>query len=142
MGQYSVRDLSVSGEIDRIKKDLQQIKSSQGVGSDIINPKQNSTSSAADLTLPDYYANLSIEFTAEHQKNPNGVIICKVYRGSIGTPAATGTFEITSQDTDFTRDDGKISWLLNVYNEAAGTLYLKTYVLASDTGTVVTGAPY
>ena len=115
---YSVREISLVNEIDRIEKDMQQLKAAQYQGFDIAAIKESSTASSYDFlisgagSLVRYFV-----FTADKQDAVSGSFIAHVNKGNLSTIATDADFDFTLQDlTHYQSDSRKVVCMSNIYN--------------------------
>lgn len=130
-------DQDFVAEVQRLDKEITDIKNKQFMGFDITTIKRNETANASDKTVAGSGSGvMSVEFTADHEQYPAAQIRFSVYRTSIGNLADPTSYSLLIQDATFDAV-GQNSFVVNIDNFIAGNLILKAYVLSTDTGEVV-----
>lgn len=126
-------------EIKTLERDLFELKTRQFMGYDVVKLKTSVTANASDKTVAGSSTDaITVDFTSDTQDRPSGSIRFDVWRGTIGTHAAAGSFELFVQDTTFaSTPDNELEWFVNIQNNDVGNLIVKAYVIASDSGEVV-----
>lgn len=107
------------------------------MGYDITTIKRNQTANVTDVSVAGSgFDVFEVDFTADNQEFPFSQVKFNVTRGDLVTLADPNSYDVFIQDTTFT-NVGENSFLINLFNNASGTIFVKAYVLSSDTGQVV-----
>jgi hypothetical protein len=136
---YSVREISLANEVDKLEKDLQQLKAAQYQGFDIGAIKETTLASTYDFSLASGASPLVryFKFTSDKQEGISGSFVVHVTKGGLVTPALDADFDFTLQDlTHYQTNPRVIEYMSNIYNLSASTLYYKIYFYGTDTGTI------
>jgi hypothetical protein len=143
MSGYAIRDVGIAGEIDRLAKDILELKNTQLYRSSSL--KTYASTSAAIESVPviqfGQYTNEGvykrITFTAANQKNPFGRLAIDIRKFDVNTPALNSdpprinTYNfIPTQE-----NDGKLQWIVDVSAPANYKFFVYYKVAASDYGT-------
>lgn len=124
-------------DIKQMGLDIDQLKQRQFMGFDVTTIQTNQTANVTDRTVPGSDGIVfDVDFTADNQQFPSSQVRFNVTRGNTTTLADPDSYDILIQDDTFT-SVGVSSFLINVFNNEAGTLYIKVYVLSTDVGEVV-----
>ena len=140
MAGYSVRDISLGREIDRIEKDLQQLKAAQNMGYDVNSIKETTLVTSYDFSIASGGSPLvkTFTFTSAKQDGVTGVFVAHVTIGGLTVPALDADFDFTLQDlTHYQSDPRVVRMMSNIYNNSGSTLYFKVYFYGTDVGTMV-----
>lgn len=139
MSSYNVRDINLGKEVDRLEKDIQQLKAAQLTGFDVNSIKESTTSSSYDVTIASGGSPVvkTWTFTSDRQEGVGGVFIAHVTKDGLVTPALDADFDFTIQDlTHYQSNPRVVRAMSNIYNNSSSTLYFKIYFYGTDTGTV------
>lgn len=139
MSTYSIREISLGREVDRIEKDLQQLKAAQFMGFDVNTIKESTTASSYDVMIASGGSPVvkTWTFTSDGQDGVGGVFIAHVTKGGLIVPAVDADFDFTLQDlTHYQSNPRVVQAMSNIYNLSGSTLYFKIYFYGTDTGTI------
>lgn len=144
-----VPELAFAEMFKTLRRDLEDIKTAQRIGRDIMRPKiverldGSGNPTVYDLvTSPDGFGtstNFTATLTAESQKEPWGTLFVKAYYGNTSTPVSAGQMSGNFYLSQGKTVEGKIGYrgFLGTANFGDTTLlYLKFYMYASDKGTL------
>lgn len=145
MAQYSVREIGLASEIDRLEKDLQQLKSGQFMGYDTTAIKESYTTASYDLTLPaNSQTTRYFYFLADQQPGITGIFVPHVTVNGLTTIATDADFDFTIQElTHFSSRPKMVKILSNIYNNNLSfAIYIKMYFYGTDTGQLIISDNY
>lgn len=145
MAQYSVREMSIANEIDRLEKDLQQLKSGQFMGFDTTSIKETITGASYDFTMAaNSYTTRYFYFLADTQPGVTGIFVPHVTVGGLTTIATDAEFDFTIQElTHFSSRPKMVKVLSNIYNNnMSSTLYFRMHFFGTDTGQIIVSDNY
>jgi hypothetical protein len=154
MGSYSIRDIGLVHLLDRAEKDMQQLKSTQFIGKQVLQTKttwsgelyQSSDGWGFPLGPPDpptfQYFYKMVTFKADNQTSPHGRLIFKIYEADkvtqITGSGKAGVFYYVFYVTDV--DDGLLKWQIDIRGPGSPKFYVKLGVAATDSGVITTEA--
>lgn len=154
MGSYSIRNVGVVNQLDRLEKDMQHMKSRQFVGKRTLATKVTKSQFYTSDVIYNFdgqpmgqgiYENL-ITFTAEQQLNPYGNLTIEIYdsAGSLqeqDPPEGEGPRVRSMHFLPGIVNDGKLYWDVDIAHittlGTTGTPFkVKFVVAATDAGTI------
>ena len=158
-----VPEMTFAEDFKQLRRDVEDIKSAQKVGRDILKPKiiqcldGSGNPTVYDLVataVPDGFGGYTVRkdfaarFAADHQSEPWATPLYKLMYGNPSVPATPGqTFGFSYPwIDDFDNVPGRVTYHgyfgNNNYADAT-SIYIKVYFYATDTGTLtVTAEPY
>lgn len=155
MGSYSIRDVGLVNQLDRMEKEMAFMKGRQFIGKKTLATK---VSKAGFKTLSNdawYFEQTGppqlqalqqeITFKADRQLNPYGVLLVEFYdiNGNLLTNTADG---VNGPSIDYiykfmpNLDDGKLKWEIGTMAPATFKYYVRYVVSATDSGTIAASA--
>lgn len=158
MGSYSIRNVGIVNELDRMEKDMQFMKSRQFVGKRTLATK---VSKAGYMVLSEdaWFADpvgppqlqaiqREVVFQADSQLNPWGTIIVEFYdlSGNLMTTLSSPRGTLT---TDYPGihavknevpqvDDGRLTWTVEIQGPPSPKFYVRWVVAGTDSGIIGT----
>lgn len=147
MAIYSVRDLTLASEIDKLDRYVRDIKSDQPSGNDISTVKESTTAAAFDLTVavaPSSSSSTQIAryfwLDSDDTNRLQGTVRFQLGLGSIGNSVTDASKSTLIQALPQGSNTRRILFNVNLYNYSTSQiLYVKAYFYASATGTVSFG---
>lgn len=143
MGNYSVRDISLVKDMDRAKKDLEDIKAAQLYGTKqmvIQETAEGPVQSADYVFIGSYYYDFiykKVEFYADHQLNPVGKLLLDFRYPNSTTPAPDGVITVMYYVPIIQpANSGKLVWKVDIRGGTAD-FWCIFKVVSSDTGRIV-----
>lgn len=154
MGSYSIRNVGLVNQLDRMEKEAAFMKNRQRIGKRTLATK---ISKAGIMTLSnDAWYNeqvgppqlqalqQEITFKADKQLNPYGVLLVEFYdinKNLITTPSDSGTPSIDYIYKFMPNlNDGKLKWEIGTIAPPTYKYYVRYVVSATDSGTIASSA--
>lgn len=149
MANYAIRDISIVREIDRARKDLNSLKSSQYISRKGLATKKTESTPILSKTIaaPSGTATmevlyLSIQFVADNQVSPYGRLALELYdqyNNLLDSNSGVTVLYLNEVVTQI--DDGLLEWNIHVRSRGEGSIddqkyYIKLIVYATDTGRI------
>lgn len=149
MANYAIRDISIVREIDRARKDLNSLKSSQYISRKGLATKKTESTPILSKTIaaPSGTATmevlyLSIQFVADNQVSPYGRLALELYdqyNNLLDSNSGVAVLYLNEVVTQI--DDGLLEWNIHVRSRGEGSIddqkyYIKLIVYATDTGRI------